>query len=117
MITRADIEAAADRIAGHIRHTPVMDLEPGALGLDFPVELKLEHLQVTGSFKVRGAFNNLLAADIPAAGVVAASGGNHGAAVAYAATKLGVKSVIYVPAAIAKEEKLARMRGFGAEVI
>jgi threonine dehydratase len=117
MITRADIEAAADRIAGHIRHTPVMDLEPGALGLDFPIELKLEHLQVTGSFKVRGAFNNLLAADIPAAGVVAASGGNHGAAVAYAATKLGVKSVIYVPAAIAKEEKLARMRGFGAEVI
>jgi threonine dehydratase len=117
MITRADIEAAADRIAGHIRHTPVMDLESGALGLDFPIELKLEHLQVTGSFKVRGAFNNLLAADIPAAGVVAASGGNHGAAVAYAATKLGVKSVIYVPAAIAKEEKLARMRGFGAEVI
>ncbi len=116
-LTPADIAAAAARIAGHIRHTPVLQVEPGALGLPYAVTLKLEHTQVTGSFKVRGAFNNLLSRDVPDAGVVAASGGNHGAAVAYAATKLGHKSVVFVPRAIAKEEKLRRMRDFGAEVI
>jgi threonine dehydratase len=79
-----------------------------------PVTLKLEHTQVTGSFKVRGAFNNMLSREVPAAGVVAASGGNHGAAVAYAATELGHASRIYVPKAIAKEEKLRRMRCSGA---
>ncbi len=117
MIGRSDIEAAYARVAGHIRRTPVLALEPGALGLDHPLTLKLEHLQATGSFKVRGAFNNLLSNDPPDAGVVAISGGNHGAAVAYAATKLGVASTVFVPGMIAEEVKLARMRGFGAEVI
>lgn len=112
-----DISAAADRIASHIRHTPILQVEPDALGLPYPVTLKLEHTQVTGSFKVRGAFNNLLSREVPDAGVVAASGGNHGAAVAYAATKLGYKSVVFVPRAIAKEEKLRRMRDFGADVV
>ncbi|MEP2506182.1 MAG: threonine/serine dehydratase [Paracoccaceae bacterium] len=116
-LASADITAAADRIAGHIRHTPVLQIEPGAFDLPYPITLKLEHTQVTGSFKVRGAFNNLLSRDVPNAGVVAASGGNHGAAVAYAATKLGHKSVVFVPRAIAKEEKLRRMREFGADVI
>jgi len=115
--TPADIIDASTRIAGHIRHTPVLQLEPDALGLPYPVTLKLEHTQVAGSFKVRGAFNNLLSRDVPDAGVVAASGGNHGAAVAYAATKLGHKSVVFVPRVIAKEEKLRRMRDFGADVI
>lgn len=112
-----EIAAAAARIAGHVRNTPVLTLEPDALGLGHPLTLKLEHTQVTGSFKVRGAFNNLLGRDVPGAGVVAASGGNHGAAVAHAATRLGHRSLIFVPAAIAREEKLRRMRQFGGEVI
>jgi threonine dehydratase len=115
--TPDNIAATATRIAGHVRKTPILALEPGALGLPFPVTLKLEHTQVTGSFKVRGAFNNMLSREVPQAGVVAASGGNHGAAVAYAATELGHASRIYVPKAIAKEEKLRRMRHFGGEVI
>lgn len=118
MITRDEIAAAHDRIAPYIRRTPVVTLEPGALGRDFPVTLKLERLQTTGSFKLRGAFNNLLSADhIPDGGVVAISGGNHGAAVAHAATRLGIKSTVFVPGAIAVEVKLERMRHFGAEVV
>lgn len=117
MLDPSHITAAATRIAPHIRHTPMIGIEPGALGLEYPIQFKLEHTQVTGSFKVRGAFNNLLSREVPEAGVVAASGGNHGAAVAYAATKLGHKSKIFVPKAIAKEEKLRRMRAFGGEVI
>ena len=115
--TPDDITAAAARIAGRVRQTPILTVEGAALGLPCPVTLKLEQTQVTGSFKVRGAFNTMLAADVPAAGVVAASGGNHGAAVAYAATELGHRSLIFVPKAIAKEEKLRRMRMFGGEVI
>jgi threonine dehydratase len=112
-----DIAAAAALIEGRVRKTPILRVEEGALGLPLPVTLKLEHTQVTGSFKVRGAFNNMLSREVPDAGVVAASGGNHGAAVAYAATTLGHASRIYVPKAIAKEEKLRRMRLFGGEVI
>ncbi|WP_416916322.1 MAG: threonine/serine dehydratase [Roseicyclus sp.] len=115
--TPDDITDAAARIAGRVRQTPILTVEGAALGLPCPVTLKLEQTQVTGSFKVRGAFNTMLAADVPAAGVVAASGGNHGAAVAYAATELGHRSLIFVPKAIAKEEKLRRMRMFGGEVI
>jgi len=118
MISRADITATHTRIAPHIRRTPVITLEPDALGLGFPVTLKLEHLQATGSFKLRGAFNNLLSADLtPDTEVVAISGGNHGAAVALAAARLGVKSTVFVPGAIAVEVKLARMRHFGAKVV
>jgi threonine dehydratase len=115
--TPEDIAVTATRIRPHIRETPILTLEPAALGTPCPVTLKLEHTQVTGSFKVRGAFNNMLSREVPPAGVVAASGGNHGAAVAHAATELGHASRIYVPRAIAKEEKLRRMRAFGGEVI
>ena len=115
--TPDDITAAAALIQGRVRHTPVLTVEGAALGLPCPVTFKLEHTQVTGSFKVRGAFNTMLSKGVPPAGVVAASGGNHGAAVAYAATELGHRSVIFVPKAIAKEEKLRRMRMFGGEVI
>ncbi len=111
------IAAAAPIIAPYIRHTPILLAEARGLGLPCPVTLKLEHTQITGSFKVRGAFFNLLTRTVPDEGVVAASGGNHGAAVAYAATTLGHSSRIYVPSAIAKEEKLRRMRGFGGEVV
>ena len=117
MISRADITKAHDRVADHIRRTPVMSFEAGGLGVDCPVWLKLEQTQITGSFKVRGAFNTMLSSDIPEAGVVAASGGNHGAAVAYAATKLGIRSTVFVPKVLANEVKLNRMRGFGAKVI
>ena len=115
--TPDDITAAAALIKGRVRHTPILQVEGAALGLPCPITLKLEHTQVTGSFKVRGAFNTMLSKGVPDAGVVAASGGNHGAAVAYAATELGHRSVIFVPKAIAKEEKLRRMRMFGGEVI
>ena len=111
------ILAARDRIAGRVRRTPTIATEAGAFGLDHPVILKCEHLQATGSFKVRGAFNGMLSQEVPEAGVVAASGGNFGAAVAFAATSLGHPSTIYVPASIADETKTARMRRFGAEVV
>ncbi len=115
--TRDDIRAAHARIVPHIRRTPVLSVEADALGLPFQTHFKLEHTQITGSFKLRGALNNMLSRDVPDAGVVAASGGNHGAGVAYAATKLGHKSVIFVPKVIAKPEKVQRMQAFGAEVI
>jgi len=118
VIGAAGIAAAAARLEAHLRRTPVLALEAGALGRDPPVILKLEHLQHTGSFKVRGALNTMLSADpLPGTGVVAASGGNHGAAVAWAAARLGVKATIFVPRVLADEVKLARMRGLGAEVI
>lgn len=111
------ITEAAALIAPHVRQTPVLALEAGALGLPFPLTLKLEHTQITGSFKLRGAVYNMLTRKVPPVGVVAASGGNHGAAVAHAATRLGHASRIFVPRLIAREEKLRRMRDFGAEVV
>lgn len=115
-VTRADIEAASSRMAGHVRVTPVIDLEPGVFGFSGRLNLKLEFLQHAGSFKPRGAFNNLLSRAIPAAGVAAASGGNHGAAVAYAAGQLGHKAKIFVPE-ISSPAKVAAIRRFGAEVL
>ena len=109
----ADIEAAAARIAGRVRVTPLLDadeLSPGAR-----IQLKLEFLQHTGSFKPRGAFNNLLSRKIPAAGVTAASGGNHGAATAFAAQALGHKARIFVPE-ISSPVKIAKIRACGADV-
>lgn len=114
-ITRAEIEAAHGRIAPHIRRTPVLN-EAGAFGHDGPVSLKLEFLQHAGSFKTRGAFNTLLSMPVPAVGVAAASGGNHGAAVAYAASRLGVKARIFVPE-ISSPAKIAVIRSHGAEVV
>jgi threonine dehydratase len=86
------------------------------LGLGFPVTLKLELLQHTGSFKPRGAFNRLLSTALPAAGVIAASGGNHGMAVAYAARSLGVQAEIFVPT-LTPEIKVARIASYGARVV
>ena len=86
------------------------------LGLGFPVTLKLELLQHAGSFKPRGAFNRLLSAELPAAGAIAASGGNHGAAVAYAARSLGVTAEIFVPA-LTPPAKVARIASYGAQVV
>jgi threonine dehydratase len=113
-VTRTDIELAASRIAPHIRRTPVLELGH-VLSDDYSLALKLEHLQVTGSFKTRGAFSAMTAIDVPEAGVVAASGGNFGAAVAYAATRLGHRSTIFVPET-SPDEKINRIRAHGAEV-
>ncbi len=114
-ITRADIEDAHARITPHIRRTPVMNLQE-AFGHAGSLSLKLEFLQHAGSFKSRGAFNTLLSNPVPAAGVAAASGGNHGAAVAYAARRLGVKARIFVPE-ISSPAKIAVIRSHGAEVV
>ena len=115
-ITAAAIDAAAGRIAPHIRPTPVLRLTAGEFGLPCAVVLKLELLQHTGSFKPRGAFNRMLSATLPEAGVIAASGGNHGAAVAYAARALGVRAEIFVPEAT-PQTKLDRIAGYGAAVM
>jgi threonine dehydratase len=117
-VTRADVAAAAVRIAGRVRRTPVLRLSGADLGLPHGVALKLELLQVAGSFKPRGAFNRMLSAPapLPAAGVVAASGGNHGAAVACAARALGVPAEIFVPE-IAGAAKRALIAGYGARLV
>jgi threonine dehydratase len=135
VIDKSTITEAAARIAGFVRHTPVLPVEIGpletatretstralpaddpALGRDFTVTLKLEMLQLTGSFKPRGAFNRLLSAAVPAAGVIAASGGNHGAAVAFAAKRLGLAAEVFVPQPT-PAAKLARIAGYGARVV
>ena len=114
---RSEILAARALIAPYVRETPVFRLDAAELGLgNFPLWAKLELLQHSGSFKVRGAFTNLLSRAAPAAGVVAASGGNHGAAVAYAAMKLGIPATIFVPS-ISSPPKLARIRAYGADLV
>lgn len=112
MAWRKEIEAAAERIAKHIQRTPVMD---SAVLWDRPISLKLEQMQHSGSFKARGAFNTLLSSDVPKAGIVAASGGNHGAAVAFAASQLGHRAQIYVPE-IAGPAKIALIERSGASL-
>lgn len=113
-VTRADIESAAGRIEPHIRITPILDMGH-ALSDEFDLVLKLEHTQVTGSFKPRGAVALLTSLDVPAAGVVAASGGNYGIAVAYAAEALGHKATVFVPET-SPDEKTGRISGYGADV-
>jgi threonine dehydratase len=113
-ITRADIAAAAERIAGLVRRTPTIDLG-NALSGEWELMLKLEQLQVTGSFKPRGAFAMLRSVEIPEGGVVAASGGNFGAAVAYAAASLGCLATIFVPES-SPQEKINRVVDLGADV-
>jgi threonine dehydratase len=120
-ITPDDILRAAERIAPHVRRTPLWKLPSSALGLPadapaFEAWLKLEHLQHSGSFKARGMFNRLLSNTIPAAGVIAASGGNAGIATALAARSLGVPAEIFVPSIspVAKRERLAAL---GARVV
>src|SRR3954447_15952803 len=117
MIDRAGIQAAASRIAPHIRRTPVIDVDGEDFGLDgVRLTFKLEFLQHSGSFKARGAFTNLLMRKVPPAGVVAASGGNHGAAIAYAAMKLGIPARIYVPT-VSTTSKIDRIRSYGADLV
>jgi len=115
-LDRAQIAAAYDRIRPWIRRTPVVEVPGGEFGLpDCRLVFKLEYLQCAGSFKARGAFVHLLTRDIPLAGVVAASGGNHGAAVAYAAARLNVPATIFVPT-ISSPAKIARIRSAGARL-
>jgi threonine dehydratase len=114
MITREAITRAAHRIAPHVRRTPVLDV--AVEGVDQPVTLKLELLQHAGSFKSRGAFNTLLQAHVGPGGVATASGGNHGAAVAYAAQQLGYRARIFVPE-ISSPAKVARIASYGAEIV
>ena len=113
MITRDEISGTYDTIRPFIRRTPVIELELGELP---PVTLKLEQLQCAGSFKARGAFANLLLRDVPSAGVVAASGGNHGVAVAYAAHRRGVPARIFVPT-VSAPAKMERIRQLGADLV
>ena len=118
-ITPEDIERTYEAIRPYVRRTPVLAVDPGDLGGDVApaaLWLKLEQLQCAGSFKARGAFTNLLLRDVPAAGVVAASGGNHGVAVAYAAHRLGVPATIFVPS-ISSRAKVERIRRLGAELV
>lgn len=104
-------------IRPHVRRTPVVEVAGQDFGLDAaPLTFKLELFQHSGSFKARGAFTNLLTREIPRAGVVAASGGNHGAAVAYAAMKLGVPAKIFVPR-VASPAKQEMLRGYGADLV
>ncbi|MDU9004138.1 threonine/serine dehydratase [Sedimentitalea todarodis] len=110
---KSEIEQAAGRVRDRVVRTPLLDLTD--VGLTFPVQLKLEQMQHTGSFKARGAFNTLLGEPVPEAGLVAASGGNHGAAVAYAAHQLGHKAHIFVPE-MAGTSKIALIRETGADL-
>ncbi|GAA3144577.1 hypothetical protein GCM10020001_079550 [Nonomuraea salmonea] len=108
-VTHADVAAAAARISGHVLRTPVIEVAPR-------LWLKLELLQHSGSFKVRGAFNRIMSAgDLPAAGVIAASGGNHGLAVAFAARALGVRAEIFVPT-VTSPVKVAGLERLGAHI-
>ena len=114
--TQNDIRSAYARIKHYVRRTPVIRVSAADFGvtLDTPLTLKLEFLQHSGSFKPRGAFNNLLSRTVPAAGVAAASGGNHGAAVAYAAQQLKHKATIFVPD-VSSPVKIARIKSYGAD--
>jgi len=116
-ISPAEIARVHDIIRPYIRATPVLHANGSDIGLaPFPLTLKLELLQHAGSFKTRGAFANLLTREVPAAGVVAASGGNHGAAVAYAAMQRRVPAKIFVPQ-VSSPVKVARIRDYGADVV
>src|SRR5260370_33870487 len=115
-IRRERMEATYAVIKTYIRVTPVIEVNGADFGLSiFTVVLKLEHLQHAGSFKTRGAFTNLLKRVVPGAGVVAASGGNHGTAVAYAAMRLGVPARIFLPT-VSSPAKIQRIRGDGSEL-
>ena len=112
-----EIARTYDVIRPYIRRTPVVEVEAADFGLDpRPLVLKLETMQHTGSFKTRGAFSNLLTREVPPAGLVAASGGNHGVAVAYAAMKTGKPARIFVPT-VASPAKLERIRSYGADLV
>jgi threonine dehydratase len=113
---RNEVSEIEQRIRPYIRRTPVIETNPADFGVACAaLTLKLELMQYAGSFKTRGAFTNLLSRTIPKAGVVAASGGNHGAAVAYAAMRLGIPATIFVPT-ISSPAKIDRIRSYGARL-
>ena len=116
-LSRERIQATERVIRPHIRCTPIVEVDGADFGLDaITIVFKLELLQHSGSFKARGAFTNMLTRAVPPAGVVAASGGNHGAAVAFAAMKLRQPATIFVPS-VASPAKLDRIRSYGAELV
>src|ERR1700720_4285986 len=116
-INRDQITSTEKIIRPNIRRTPIIEVDGGDFGIpSVRLIFKLEQFQHSGSFKARGAFANLLLRKIPRAGVVAASGGNHGAAVAFAAMKLDVPAKIFVPT-VASPEKIERIRGYGADLV
>jgi threonine dehydratase len=116
-LTAPAVADVAEVIGSYVRRTPVITIDRAELGLPpGPLTLKLEQLQHSGSFKVRGAFANLLLRSVPSAGVAAASGGNHGAAVAYAASILGIPARIFVPE-VSSAAKVARIREYGADLV
>ena len=116
-IDAAAIDATYARIRPYVRVTPVVETRGADFGLDdVPLAFKLEQLQHAGSFKTRGAFANLLGRAIPPAGVAAASGGNHGAAVAYAAMRLGIRAKIFVPT-VSSPAKIDRIRSYHADLV
>jgi threonine dehydratase len=117
VIGRDAVSRVLSVVRPYVRRTPAVRVDRRELGLaPGPLVLKLEQLQHTGSFKARGAFANLLLHDVPDAGVVAASGGNHGAAVAYAAAALGVAATVFVPE-VSSPAKLARIEAYGAKLV
>jgi threonine dehydratase len=120
MITKSDVQAALARITGHVRSTPIVAVDPGRFGPAAQAWFKLEQTQHSGSFKARGAFNRILGAaergELPDVGVVAASGGNHGLAVAFVAAQSGTPARIYVPEN-APAVKVAKLHKLGAEVV
>jgi threonine dehydratase len=116
-VDHATIAATYERIRPHVRRTPVISIDAADFGLESrPLVFKLELLQHTGSFKPRGALASLLSLPVPSAGVVAASGGNHGLAVAFAARKVGVRATIFVPG-VAAATKRERIREMGADLV
>ena len=116
VVTPETIGTCERLIRPFIRRTPLVEVDGGEFGLPgHTLSLKLELLQHSGSFKARGAFANLLTRNVPEAGVVAASGGNHGAAVAYAAMKLGKRAKIFVPN-VSSPAKIQRIRDYGADL-
>jgi threonine dehydratase len=117
VVNRIAIARCETLIRPYVRRTPVIEIDGADVGAGSnKLRIKLELLQHSGSFKARGAFANLLTRKVPAAGVVAASGGNHGAAVAYAAMKLDVPAKIFVPT-ISSPAKLQRIRDYGADLV
>jgi threonine dehydratase len=117
IITREAIARVEPLIRPYVRHTPTIAVDGAEFGLAArPLQLKLECLQHTGTFKARGAFTSLLTRNVPQAGVVAASGGNHGIAVAYAAMKRGVKATIFVPK-VSSPAKIEFIRRYGADLV
>jgi threonine dehydratase len=117
VVDRRRIAEIEPLIRPHVRRTPVLEVSGADFSLDSgPLVFKLELFQHAGSFKTRGAFANLLLRKVPSAGVVAASGGNHGAAVAYAAQRRGVPAKIFVPE-VSSKAKTDRIRGYGADLV